>query len=318
MAIRSSARGDLREFRYNSSVSAHSVSPKAGGECEEIALASNGHSRSIRQSQCFRGSVSFSVSGLIVWVSLVGSTCVQNSDGLPGTFSAVAEKYGVEVVLSSPKFSQNTHWSLIEGVAAAQVDLKRYEALFCQEFSLYPKPFVEKSKLRQIVLCHGLEFAGQRRYTIPDFEHDVYYLDIGTKDQPDSYLRKVIHHDFFHLVDFRDDGLLYEDERWKSLNPPDFKYSTGGPSALGDATTGELTERFPGFLNHYSTTGVEDDKAEIFPHLFVSSKIVAMRIERDRVLADKPDQMRSLVQSFCPEMDREFWTAAQKLFRPVD
>ena len=87
---------------------------------------------------------------------------------------------------------------------------------------------------------------------------------------------------------------------------------------MGDATTGELTERFPGFLNHYSTTGVEDDKAEIFPHLFVSSKIVAMRIERDRVLADKPDQMRSLVQSFCPEMDREFWTAAQKLFRPVD
>ena len=48
-----------------------------------------------------------------------------------------------------------------------------------------------------------------------------YDLDVGTNDQPASYLRKVIHHEFFHVIDYCDDGLLYEDDGWKSLNRPD-------------------------------------------------------------------------------------------------
>ncbi len=253
---------------------------------------------------------------LFCWFGIAAGTAMGQSDkSSPSDFESVAKKYELEIVSAAPMFPAKTSWGLIEGTAAEAADLKRYESLFCQEFKLYPKSFVAKSRLRRVVLCQNLMFAGQRRYAIPDFEHDAYYLDVGTSEQSAIYLRKVIHHDFFHLVDYRDDGLLYEDERWKELNPVDFKYGTGGAAALGIANTGELTDKFPGFLNHYSTTGVEEDKAEVFAHLIVSSHIVASRIESDPVLSEKVARIKALVHAFCSDMDESFWELGSNLPR---
>jgi len=251
---------------------------------------------------------------------LVGLLCSSNARGQTEDltlkeFAGIGSKYDLEIVSKSPDFPQSTSWGPIDGQSAALADLHRYEPLFCQEFSLYPKSLVRKTKLRRIVLCQELKFSGQRRYAIPDFEHDTLYLDVGTNDQPAIYLRKVIHHEFFHIIDYRDDGLLYEDERWKSLNRPDFKYGKGGASALGNPTTGELTTEYAGFLTHYSTTGVEEDKAEVFAHLVVNAAVVADRVARDEVLAEKVDQMKSLVQTYCPAADIGFWKRAGALPR---
>ena len=76
-----------------------------------------------------------------------------------------------------------------------------------------------------------MSFGGQLRTAIPDYKHDTLYLDAARGAYDKSYVRKVIHHDFFHMIDKRDDGSVKKDERWAKLNPGDFKYGTGGKNA---------------------------------------------------------------------------------------
>jgi Putative zinc-binding metallo-peptidase len=171
----------------------------------------------------------------------------------------------------------------------------------------YPIGLVHRSNLKRVVLCEELKFDGQRRNAIPDFEHDVLYLDVKRGDYNTLYQRKVIHHEFFHIIDYKDDGSVYADKAWDALNPASFQYGTGGRNAQENASTSLLTNRFPGFLNHYSTTGVEEDKAEVFANMMVEPKHVDTRAANDSVIKAKRDAMKSLLQEFCAEVDEEFW-----------
>jgi hypothetical protein len=155
-----------------------------------------------------------------------------------------------------------------------------------------------------------LSFDGQRRSAIPDFESDILYLDVCRGWPNRLYLRKVLHHEFFHILDYRDDGSVYEDPSWSELNPPEFAYGSGGRNAQGRADTSVLNDQHPGFLNHYSTTGVEEDKAEIFANLIVEPLKMKERVEADAVLRRKVDRLKELVMRFCPEIDEGFWRRA--------
>ncbi len=133
-----------------------------------------------------------------------------------------------------------------------------------------------------------------------------------------NYLRKVIHHEFYHIIDFYDDGHLYQDERWAALNSRDFKYGTGGRNAQGDKATSVFADKYPGFLNHYSTTGVEEDKAEIFANLIVDTAHVEARADKDEVIRLKAERMKALVSDFCPAVDNKFWATVRTTKRPAD
>jgi hypothetical protein len=128
----------------------------------------------------------------------------------------------------------------------------------------------------------------------------------------------VLHHEFFHVIDYRDDGEVYRDDAWAALNPRSFRYGSGGKNAQQRSDTSLLTDRLPGFLTHYSTTGVEEDKAELFAHLLASGPHVRERCERDAVLQAKVERMKKLLADFCPEMDEEFWAKAEHFDRKQD
>ncbi len=227
-----------------------------------------------------------------------------------------ARAYGIEVVTTDPTFPVKTNHGKIDGKAADKKEIRVYGALFVAEFELYPPDLVTRAKLKRVVFCDELSFAGQRRNAIPDYENDTLYLDVVRGNSNRTYMRKVLHHEFFHIIDYRDDGLVYEDERWANLNPPDFKYDRGGgKGAQGVADTSVLTDKYPGFLNHYSTTGVEEDKAEVFANLIVDVSDVADRAKKDKVLAAKVERMKELLTEFCPEMNQQFWTKVEKVKR---
>jgi hypothetical protein len=129
----------------------------------------------------------------------------------------------------------------------------------------------------------------------------------------------VIHHEFFHIIDYKDDGQVYKDEAWAALNPKDFKYGDGGKNwqKEGSSTTA-LTTKYPGFLTHYSTTGVEEDKAELYAHLIVHPAIVNERMKTDAVLSAKVARMKALLKAFCPDMNEAWWKKVEKVERPID
>ena len=232
-----------------------------------------------------------------------------------GNLDKLARTYEIEIIKDDPSFPVKTTHGMIDGKSAGEKELREYVNLFAPEFALYPRDLIQRSKLKRVVLCSELSFADQRRNAIPDYEHDTLYLDVSRGSYNKTYMRKVIHHEFFHIVDYRDDGSVYKDEGWGSLNPADFKYGSGGRAAQHLLHTSVLTDKFPGFLNHYSTTAVEEDKAEVFANLIIDSEDLENRIEKDRVLRAKVERMRELLVAFCPDANDKFWEEAARLQR---
>jgi hypothetical protein len=234
------------------------------------------------------------------------------------SLAAVASRYKLAIRFESLTFPEKTTHGDITGSEADKRDLKSYTPLFVEEFSRYPPAFVKAAGLKRIVLCTDLAFAGQVRNAIPDFEHDTLYLDVRRGNHAPDYQRKVIHHEFYHLVDFKDDGRLYEDADWSALNPADFKYGPGGAAVQDQPETSVLTAKHPGFLNHYSTTGVEEDKADLFANLIVEPKYVAARARNEAVLALKVELLKSQLKQFCPNLDAAFWKAIDTRAKPAE
>ena len=65
------------------------------------------------------------------------------------------------------------------------------------------------------------------------------------------------------------------------------------------------------------TTGVEEDKAELFAQLVVNPAHVKDRAKTDFVLKAKVVRMKSLLKAFCPDMNDEFWKKVERVERPV-
>lgn len=216
----------------------------------------------------------------------------------------LATKYRVKMVHEAPRFPVQLHDGQIRGRAADKEKLAGYLPIFAKEFARYPVEFVKRSGLRRVVFCEELAWDDQLRAAIPHFADRTLYLDVARGAEDERYQRRVLHHEFFHIVDEVDDGLLYRDDRWSAANPEGFRYGAGGHAAQTTAETGTLSDKYPGFLNHYSTTGVEEDKAEIFAHLYLDPAELARRAETDAVLHVKVELMKRLLEEFCPEMER--------------
>lgn len=226
--------------------------------------------------------------------------------------SALAKSHQIEIVTAEAAFPIKLPTGEINGKKATQKNVDHYAPIFANEFELYPPQLIKCVKLKRVVIAVELSFAGQLRTAIPDYAHDTLYLDAARGAYDKTYVRKVIHHDFFHMIDNRDDGTVKMDERWAKLNPADFKYGTGGKNAQDMPSTSLLTDKLPGFLNHYSTTAVEEDKAEMFANMIVDPGHVDERSRKDPVVKAKAERMRELLKSFCPEIDDKFWTKARK------
>jgi hypothetical protein len=227
----------------------------------------------------------------------------------------VARKYDLEIVTKLPQFPVKLRTGMIDGAEATKANVDSYLSIFAFEWSLYPPDLVKRSGLKKVVFCQNLSYEKQFRTGIPDFEHNVLYLDVTRGRHDDLYVRKVIHHEFFHIIDLRDDGKLYVDERWSNLNPSKFKYGPGGAKLQDDPTVTTTGKDEPGFLNRYATSGVEEDKAEVFAHMIVEPKMIAERAKKDRFIQAKVERMTELLSEFSPRVDRTFWETVEKTER---
>jgi hypothetical protein len=226
-------------------------------------------------------------------------------DGGPAVAHLIKEKFGVDLAWRDQEYPVKTHYGLIRATDAKTAEVDLYCAVLRQEFLLYPPDLVRRTRLQRIVLCRGLSFNGQDRAAVPDFEHDSLYLDVVSGAYSRIYQRRVIHHDFFHIIDYRDDG-RHADEMWASLNPKGFRYGSGGAKMQDDSLSG-LPSAMAGFVTSYAASAVEEDKAELFSHMMTEYADVAARASTDPVIRRKVLAMRALLARFCPAMDETFW-----------
>lgn len=235
--------------------------------------------------------------------------------GLPGA-ATIAEQQqiekllGIEIAPLAQNLDARTVWGTLAAKPVTNRQVGRYLPLLCMELRKYPPELMARLDLRRFVLCRDLRLAAQSRIALPILESHTLYLDVVTGDYSRDYQRIVVHHELMHVIDELDDGKVYEDPSWTALNAPEFRYGNGGASAQDDPHASLHTGQFPGFLTSYSTTGIEEDKAELFARLMVEPDYVASRIAKDEILRAKVARLKQLLASFCPKFDERAWPAA--------
>jgi hypothetical protein len=242
----------------------------------------------------------------------------------------LSQKYRIDIVWSGAQFplfplSIFEGQGKIHGTKADPSNIESYWSLFSSEWNLYPPELMAKTKMKHIILCEHLayeasRFGKQLRAALPDLgytsEHHHLYLDVARGRHDELYVREVIHHEFFHIIDWCDDRSLDRDDVWRALNPPEFTYGTGGAAQQENPFAAVLTEDEPGFLNPYAMSGLEEDKAEIFAYMVVARQYMAERAMRDDIIRKKMHTMAERLQAFCPQLDDQFWNRAGVVERP--
>lgn len=157
-----------------------------------------------------------------------------------------------------------------------------------EELGLYPPAFVQRARLRRIVLCRDLAFDGRLRAAIPDFGHATPYLDVLRGAEDAHCVRRTIHCELFHVVDWQDDGRPFADPAWAKRDAEGFRYGTGGADVRDHGDTCLWTESAPGFLSARSRSHPREVAAP-----------------------------RELAARFSPSVDERFRDVVARLGRPV-
>ena len=203
-----------------------------------------------------------------------------------------------------------------EPIADARSEIAdRYVDLFIEEFGKYPTDFIRASKLKRVIFVQGLTIGQQKRAAFPDTRGEDLLFDV-TSAQNERYARHVVHHEFYHMLEDDWNGsAYYKDPNWSLLNEAQFQYGAGG-AAYQTGSVWEFNHPKTGFINIYATSGLEEDKAEIWAVMFVAEnwRMIEPMLASDPVLRAKVSYMREFARSKSPTMSIDFWSeVAQRL-----
>ena len=109
----------------------------------------------------------------------------------------------------------------------------------------------------------------------------------------------------------------WKDAKWAQLNDPLFKYGRGGAS-VRDGRTSLFTHPRNGFINKFSMSGLEEDKAEIYASLFSEEAFrkVAKWMQKDKILRAKVKYMKTFLRSVDKNFDDAYWKNLFKKKKP--
>jgi hypothetical protein len=217
----------------------------------------------------------------------------------------------VRVEPNRGRLRSQTRAGFIKAEAVTAADLERAVPILSTELHLYPADFVRLLKLKRIGLCKGLSVEKADLGGSTDVVNGTIYLNVPPSCSRDFELRLSLHHELFHLLDYADDEILFDDQQWSSHNPAGFEYgyafTAGGKIQMAKASQG--------FVTDYSLTDPAEDKAEVFSHMIVSADDVERRAKDDLFLKAKMRAMKLRLAGFCCSIDDRFWEAAQRLPR---
>jgi len=254
-----------------------------------------------------------------VVLSLLTLAFLINSSAFAGDEQAelagLARKFHISIS-QAKTFPVKTSDKDITGKLPTGEHVRSFSKMLCSELSFYPPELLQRAGVWEIVLCEDLEYE-HRRVALPEYHQHILFFDIDCDIYQDVYFRGAIHHEFYHMLDFADDG-TFADKDWCLLNPPGFHYGAQGTSdeLCTSPFAGRVRFDLPGFLNVYSTSAVEEDKAEIYSNLIVHGKQMDQFAARDPIIRAKIARLKAEFARFCPEITDAFWTAGRAIDRP--
>jgi tetratricopeptide (TPR) repeat protein len=238
-------------------------------------------------------------------------TGLSSLSAIAESIGSLAKKYGTKIELSKTRFSIKHGKYKVEGESPSPEESKAAAAMLSEALPLYPNGFIKKARLRRIVAVRDLMVNGKRLGGWADIEKRTMYVNAGyILRAPDAVLQ-TFHHELFHIVDLGGYGGNRRDSQWERLNPRGFRYGTGGYAMLDDPRAGLLTDKYPGFLNRYSTSAVWEDKAEIFAYMVSNYSVMEHIAKNDTTILNKMQLMKEKLKKFWHEMGKSFWAQFQ-------
>ncbi|MBI1333663.1 MAG: hypothetical protein GC165_12380 [Armatimonadetes bacterium] len=223
----------------------------------------------------------------------------------PPDLAKLGERLAVSIDVRSAPFSDAGKDYKVNGDQATDAAMAKYVPLFVTEWSRYTADVMRKAKVTKIVFCEKLALGQQIRAAVPAYGLDAMYYDPALGAYSPSYQKSVIHHEFFHMMDYQM-GRSEVDREWVAMNPPEFQYGSGG-AKMRTSGVGNLTKEIPGFITMYGTSAMEEDKAELYAHLIVDPKFVLDQAKTDAVLASKIALLKKRLFAFDSLFGQKFW-----------
>jgi len=213
--------------------------------------------------------------------------------------------------------------------------------LLVNELSLYKGTQIIQRCVKELILCSNLKYDNSPRISLPVSQHKRLYFSCQLSDI--NFLADVLHHELFHMIEYeyyhslcsldlisKDRQLLsplspklkqktvndFIDSEWESLNEKDFEYGEGGasvrspaaflPTSNQSALDGGIDSgNFRGFLNYYSQSAAEEDKAEIYAHLICRYEFVSKN--KDEIIRAKAELIKKRLFEFDSSLKELKW-----------
>jgi hypothetical protein len=221
-----------------------------------------------------------------------------------GANVAALAALGLEVLAPVRDFQLDSGSAKLTGQPAQAGVIALALAPLAVELARYPKAFLERARLRRLVLCAGLREGDNAIPSLPNY-HGALIVDVGA-DAP--FLRRLVHHEIFHFADYADDDQLSRDPGWEALNDRYFVYGSGG-RFLRHPGAGRFTRDRPGFVSEYATSALEEDKAETFALRMVQPEELALRAAEDPIVRAKSAAIEAQLRKLSPALDDGFFRA---------
>jgi len=145
-----------------------------------------------------------------------------------------------------------------------------YLRSYIDEFSKYPRSFLRRVNVEWVAFVKGLRVGEEPRAatylrsyaptTMAPHGGMVYDVRQGAYDR--AYVRQVLHHEFFHFIDYGVQTGGQDDANWLAMNPHGFRY-TGKMASFSH----RLDHPAPGIITTYSARSSWEDRAELFAAL---------------------------------------------------
>jgi hypothetical protein len=218
----------------------------------------------------------------------------------------VGDMLGVTIITKEPVHDS---WGAISyKTPSNEAELLRYLDLVAREFSKYPEGYLRQSHAHSLILVSDLTYCEQPRAAIPDPYRNQLYLSVNGafRIRSERYLAHVMHHELHHLTEYSMwRKMTFDWNEWISLNGDGFCYGNGGADAYTDCLANGTDFYSPinprqGFINRYSLTGDEEDRAELMAFIMTDHErpMVAELLQKDHILRKKSRLLARLFADF--------------------
>ena len=233
----------------------------------------------------------------------------------------LAEEYSIAIEVQDAVFP-GPRWLRWDGVSYGDLndeELARFVPILASELGLYTPKFIDGIGLRRLVLCRGLIGGG----AVVSWDKKGIYLDAALRGSSSGFdrldympIRRLFHHELFHLWDLRYARGVDLDQAWLLLNPKAFAYTHANDGAYSRTPPADIPVASPGpcpgFVSAYSRTHAGEDKAEVYANLVVNYCAVERLSRRDEIVRGKVALLKSSLARFDPDMGSAFWDTARQ------